>query len=67
MKKVILSWLLITIISSLTVIPAPASAEELPDKCTGVYVGKEVSAEGTMLIARSEDQVRGVYSKMFLV
>ena len=42
-------------------------AEEVPDKCTGVYVGKEVSAEGTTIIARSEDQATGVYNKMFMV
>ncbi len=44
-----------------------ASSEETPDKCTGVYVGKGVSAEGTTLIARSEDQGRGAYNKLFLV
>lgn len=43
------------------------SSEKPPDKCTGVYVGKEASAEGTMIIARSEDQARGAYNKMFLV
>ena len=67
MKKVILGRLLISMLLCLTVMPVSVSAEELPDKCTGVYVGKEVSAEGTMLIARSEDQSRGVYNKMFLV
>ena len=35
--------------------------------CTGVYVGKEVSAEGTTLIGRSEDQGSGVCNKMFFV
>ena len=35
--------------------------------CTAVYVGKNVSAEGTTLIARSEDQGGGAYNKMFLV
>ncbi len=35
--------------------------------CTGMYVGKDVSAEGTTLIARSEDQGGGSYNKMFYV
>ena len=35
--------------------------------CTGVYVGKDVSAEGTTVIARSEDQGSGAYNKLFLV
>lgn len=35
--------------------------------CTGVYVGKAVSAEGTTVIARSEDQGSGAYNKMFKV
>ena len=37
------------------------------DACTGVYVGKEVSAEGTTLIARSEDQGSNVVNKLFYV
>ena len=44
-----------------------AAAEEVPDRCTGVYVGREVSAEGKTLIARSEDQSRGAYNKLFFV
>ena len=35
--------------------------------CTGMYVGKDVSAEGTTVIARSEDQGSGSYNKMFKV
>ena len=35
--------------------------------CTAMFVGKNVSAEGTTLIARSEDQGGGAYNKMFLV
>ena len=35
--------------------------------CTGVYVGKDVSDQGTYIIARSEDQSQGDYNKMFLV
>ena len=35
--------------------------------CTGVYVGKEVSAEGTTLIARSEDQGSNIVNKLFYV
>ena len=45
---------------------AETSSDE-PEKCTGVYVGKAVSAEDTMIIARSEDQSRGAYNKMFFV
>ena len=41
--------------------------EDGPEKCTSVYVGKAVSAEGTMLIARSEDQGGGAYNKLFFV
>lgn len=39
----------------------------LPEKCTGAYVGKKVSAEGTTVIARSEDQRVSVYNKLFFV
>lgn len=35
--------------------------------CTGMYIGKDVSAEGTTVIARSEDQGSGCYNKMFYV
>ncbi len=35
--------------------------------CTGVYVGKDVSNQGTYLLARSEDQGQSDYNKMFLV
>ena len=35
--------------------------------CTGVYVGKDVSDQGTYIIARSEDQSQGDYNKMFMV
>lgn len=35
--------------------------------CTGTYVGKDVSDQGTYLIARSEDQGKGDYNKMFKV
>ena len=35
--------------------------------CTGVYVGKDVSDQGTYLLARSEDQGQSDYNKMFLV
>ena len=35
--------------------------------CTGVYVGKDVSDQGTYIIARSEDQGQSDYNKMFLV
>lgn len=35
--------------------------------CTAVYVGKDVSNDGSTIIARSEDQGTGAYNKMFLV
>ncbi|MDY2960535.1 MAG: C69 family dipeptidase [Hornefia sp.] len=35
--------------------------------CTGMYVGRGVSKEGTTIIARSEDQGQGAYNKMFKV
>lgn len=35
--------------------------------CTGVYVGKDVSDQGTYIIARSEDQAQSDYNKMFMV
>lgn len=35
--------------------------------CTAVYVGKDVSDQGTYIIARSEDQSNGAYNKMFVV
>ena len=35
--------------------------------CTAVHIGKNVSKEGTTIIARSEDQGGGAYNKMFKV
>ena len=35
--------------------------------CTGIFIGKEVSAEGTRILARSEDQVSTIHPKRFLV
>lgn len=35
--------------------------------CTGLYVGKDASKDGTYIIARSEDQGKGDYNKMFVV
>lgn len=35
--------------------------------CTGMYVGKDASDQGTYIIARSEDQGRSDYNKMFKV
>ena len=35
--------------------------------CTGAYVGKDVSTDGTTIIARSEDQGSGAYAKMLKV
>ena len=46
---------------------ADIPAETGPYRCTAVYVGKAVSAEGTTLIGRSEDQAIGAYNKLFFV
>lgn len=54
---------LIAIVTVLALIFSTASAFA----CTGMYVGKDVSAEGTTVIARSEDQGSGSYNKMFYV
>lgn len=35
--------------------------------CTGMYVGKDASTDGTTVIARSEDQGGGAYNKMYKV
>lgn len=35
--------------------------------CTAVYVGKDVSTDGSTILARSEDQGTGAYNKMFKV
>ncbi|MBF8984642.1 C69 family dipeptidase [Lutibacter sp. B2] len=35
--------------------------------CSAVYVGKDVSADGSTILARSEDQGTGAYNKMFKV
>lgn len=35
--------------------------------CTGMYIGKDASAEGTVTIARSEDQSVGAVPKRFMV
>lgn len=35
--------------------------------CTGAYIGKDVSTDGSTLIARSEDQGNGAYNKLFFV
>ena len=34
--------------------------------CTGVYVGKEASDQGTIIIARSEDQAWGDVNKRYI-
>ncbi len=35
--------------------------------CTAVYVGKDVSTDGSTILARSEDQGTGAYNKLFVV
>ena len=54
---------LVAIASILALLISTASAFA----CTGMYVGKDVSADGTTIIARSEDQRGGAYNKMFKV
>lgn len=49
----------ITLIIALILSTANSSA------CTGVYVGKDASTDGSILIARSEDQSTGAYNKLF--
>lgn len=49
------------VLMGLVAMSAPAWA------CTGMYVGKDVSEDGTTVIARSEDQGGGAYNKMFKV
>ena len=44
-----------------------APCEQAPDRCTAVYVGKAVCAEGTMLIGRCEDADEAVLNKLFFV
>ena len=63
----VLTLILVLMLSVSAVnVHAETSSDE-PEKCTGVYVGKAVSADDTMIIARSEDQSRGAYNKMFFV
>lgn len=59
MKK--LRLIVCTVILTLVATTAGAFA------CTGMYVGKDVSKDGTTIIARSEDQGGGAYNKMFKV
>ena len=63
----VLTLILVLMLSVSAVnVHAETSSDE-PEKCTGVYVGRAVSADDTMIIARSEDQSRGAYNKMFFV
>lgn len=48
---------------ALTMIFSTASAFA----CTGMYVGKDVSTDGSTILARSEDQGSGAYNKMYRV
>ncbi|MCQ2547444.1 MAG: C69 family dipeptidase [Clostridia bacterium] len=43
------------------------STIDLLTRCTGMYVGKDASAEGKQIIARSEDQGCGLCNKLFEV
>lgn len=58
MKKISIS---IALCLALLLAAAPVYA------CTGVYIGKDVSREGTTIIGRSEDQGTGICNKMFFV
>lgn len=53
--------LAVALIAALTLSTASAFA------CTAVYVGKDVSTDGSTILARSEDQGTGAYNKMFVV
>jgi len=53
--------LAVTLVIALTLSTASVFA------CTAVYVGKDVSADGSTILARSEDQGTGAYNKMFVV
>lgn len=54
---------LVAFVMTLAMVISTASAFA----CTGAYVGKDVSEDGTTIIARSEDQGTGAYAKMFKV
>ena len=54
---------LVALVMTLAMVISTASAFA----CTGAYVGKDVSEDGTTIIARSEDQGTGAYAKMFKV
>ena len=58
---------LITAMFSCINASAAAADDYIPEKCTAVYVGKKVSEDGTTIIARSEDQDRGAWGKVFFV
>jgi hypothetical protein len=53
------STVAVTLIIALILSTASAFA------CTAVYVGKDASTDGSILIARSEDQSTGAYNKLF--
>ncbi len=53
--------ILLSVVATLMVSTAKASA------CTGVYVGKKASADGSAIVGRSEDQGSGAYNKRFYV
>lgn len=55
--KIVLTILILMLILSSTNVFA----------CSAVYVGKDVSADGSTIFARSEDQSTGAYNKMFKV
>ncbi|MCR5109256.1 MAG: C69 family dipeptidase [Lachnospiraceae bacterium] len=48
-------------------VPVFAAGQSEAERCTAVYVGKELCEEGTAIIARSEDMPTGVNNKLFLV
>lgn len=63
MKRVKTRLKLIVLTTAVAMIVTTAGAFA----CTGVYIGKNVSKEGTTVIARSEDQGTSNYEKMFKV
>ena len=67
-----MAGILLTAAVSFSAVPVQAGAAEKTNapeklKCTGIFIGKDVSAEGTRIIARSEDQDVSLYPKMFTV
>lgn len=66
-KAMVMAVVLFAVLCPETIVFADVKADDIPEKCTAIYVGKDVSVDGTRIIARSEDQDRGVWGKRFYV